>query len=171
MQAEPRSYKSEGLAPQLTQQRKEYLPEYSPVYSYAIYSDNQLVTYYNNYPFPTELNDSLIPKKDFVQRKNDGYDELWHTVSDDKIIVIAKKDNLLIEAITLFSYLFSAFLILVALVLDEFSIDPNPSSLETAQRISPAEYPDANPDNHHFCQPLSFHRHRCFYDFFSDQPV
>jgi signal transduction histidine kinase len=116
VQAEPRSYKSEGLAPQLTQQRKEYLPEYSPFYSYAIYSENQLVTYYNNYPFPTVLNDSLVPKRDFVQRKNNGYDELWHTVSDDKIIVIAKKDNLVIEAITLFSYLFSAFLILVALV-------------------------------------------------------
>ena len=115
MQAEPRSYKSEGLAPQLTQQRKEYLPEYSPVYSYAIYSNNELVTYYNNYPFPTQLNDSLMPKRDFVQRKNNGYDELWHTISDDKIIVIAKKDNLVIEAITLFSYLFSAFLILVAL--------------------------------------------------------
>jgi len=115
VQAEPRSYKSEGLVPQLTQQHKEFLPEYSPFYSYAIYSENQLITYYNNYPFPTELNDSLIPKKDFVQRKNNGYDELWHTVSDDKIIVIAKKDNLLIEAITLFSYLFSAFLILVAL--------------------------------------------------------
>jgi two-component system, NtrC family, nitrogen regulation sensor histidine kinase NtrY len=115
VQAEPRSYKSEGLAPQLTQQHKEYLPEYSPVYSYAIYSENQLISYYNNYPFPTELDDSLVPKRDFVQRKNNGYDELWHTISDDKIIVIAKKDNLLIEAITLFSYLFSAFLILVAL--------------------------------------------------------
>jgi len=113
--ADPRSYKSEGLAPQLTQQRKEYLPEYSPVYSYAIYNNNELVTYYNNYPFPTELNDSLIPKRDFVQRKNNGYDELWHTISEDKVIVIAKKDNLIIEAITLFSYLFSAFLILVAL--------------------------------------------------------
>ena len=115
VQAEPRSYKSEGLAPQLTQQRKEYLPEYSPVYSYAIYSNNELVTYYNNYPFPTQLDDSLVPRKDFVQRKNNGYDELWHPISDGKVIVIAKKDNLLIEAITLFSYLFSAFLILVAL--------------------------------------------------------
>jgi two-component system, NtrC family, nitrogen regulation sensor histidine kinase NtrY len=115
VQAEPRSYKSEGLAPQLTQQRKEYLPEYSPVYSYAIYSDNELITYYNNYPFPTRLNDSLLPRKDFIQRKNNGYDELWHPISEDKVIVIAKKDNLLIEAITLFSYLFSAFLILVAL--------------------------------------------------------
>ena len=115
VQAEPRSYKSEGLAPQLTQQRKEYLPEYSPVYSYAIYKNNELLSYYNNYPFPTQLDDSLLPRKDFIQRKNGGYDELWHPISDDKIIVIAKKDNLMIEAITLFSYLFSAFLILVAL--------------------------------------------------------
>jgi len=115
VQAEPRSYKSEGLAPQLTQQRKEYLPEYSPVYSYAIYNDNELVTYYNNYPFPTELDDSLLPRRDFEQRKNNGYDELWHLVSDGKIIIIAKKDNFLIEAITLFSWLFCAFLILVAL--------------------------------------------------------
>lgn len=115
VQVEPRSYISEGLAPQLTQQRKEFLPEYSPVYSYAIYSNNELISNYNNYPFPTQLTDSLIPRKDFVQRRSDGYDELWHTVSDDKVIVIAKKDNLIIEAITLFSYLFSAFLILVAL--------------------------------------------------------
>jgi two-component system, NtrC family, nitrogen regulation sensor histidine kinase NtrY len=115
VQAEPRSYKSEGLAPQLTQQRKEYLPEYSPVYSYAIYTDNELISYYNNYPFPTQLSDTLMPRRDFEQRKNNGYDELWHRISDDKIIVIARKDNLVIEAITLFSYLFSAFLILVAL--------------------------------------------------------
>ena len=115
VEADPRRYQSEGLAPQLTQQRKEYLPEYSPVYSYAIYSDNTLTSYYNSYPFPTQLTDSMLPKTDFVQRKNNGYDELWHTLSDDKIIVIAKKDNLVIEAITLFSYLFSAFLILVSL--------------------------------------------------------
>jgi len=115
VQADPRRYQSEGLTPQLTQQRKEYLPEYSPIYSYAIYNNNELYSYYNNYPFPTQLTDSMLPKTDFVQRKNNGYDELWHTLSDNKIIVIAKKDNLLIEAITLFSYLFSAFLILVAL--------------------------------------------------------
>jgi two-component system, NtrC family, nitrogen regulation sensor histidine kinase NtrY len=115
VQAEPRSYKSDGLAPQLTQ-RREFLPEYSPEYSYAIYSNKGLLTYYNNYPFPTSLNDSLIPKKDYVQYKNNGYDELWHRFSDNKVIIIVKKDNLLIEAITLFSYLFSAFLILVAFV-------------------------------------------------------
>ena len=113
--AEPRSYKSDGLAPELTTQRKEYLPEYSPVYSYAIYSNNELVTYYNNYPFPTQLSDSMVPRYDFTQKKSGSYDELWHNIADNKVIVIAKKDNSLIEAITLFSYLFSAFLVLVAL--------------------------------------------------------
>jgi signal transduction histidine kinase len=115
LQAEPRNYKTTGLAPQLTQQHKEYLPQYAPVYYYAIYDDNALVSYLNNYPFPTDLDDSLLPKKDFEQRKNNGYDEMWHVLSDGKIIVIAKKDNFLIEGVTLFAYLFSAFLILVAL--------------------------------------------------------
>ncbi len=92
-------------------------------------------------------------------------------VSDDKIIVIAKKDNSADRSH------YSFFLSLQRLsdpgcaVLAEFSIDPDPSALETAQRISPVEYPVPNPDNHYFCQPLSFHRHRCVYDFFSDQPL
>ncbi|MBS1598796.1 MAG: HAMP domain-containing histidine kinase [Bacteroidetes bacterium] len=115
MLAEPRNYKISGLAPQLTQQKKEYLPEYSPVYSYAIYNNKSLVYYYNNYPFPTELSDSIIPKTDFYQRKQGSFDELWHSITDDKIIVVAKKDNSLIEAITLFAWIFSAFLVLVAL--------------------------------------------------------
>jgi len=113
--AEPRNYKVSGLVPQLTQQRKEYLPEYSPVYSYAIYSNNSLVSYYNNYPFPTELSGNMIPKTDFYQKKSGSYDELWHSITGDKIIVIAKKDNSIIEGITLFAWVFSAFLLLVAL--------------------------------------------------------
>lgn len=113
--AEPRNYKTGGVIPELTQQRKEYLPEYSPVYSYAIYSNKDLIYNYNDYPFPTTLRESEIPKKDFEQRKNGGYDELWHPITEDKLVVIAKKGNLLIEAITLFAWLFSAFLLLVAL--------------------------------------------------------
>ncbi len=69
VQADPRRYQSEGLTPQLTQQRKEYLPEYSPIYSYAIYSNNELSTYYNNYPFPTQLTDSMLPKDGFCSAK------------------------------------------------------------------------------------------------------
>jgi two-component system nitrogen regulation sensor histidine kinase NtrY len=113
--AEPKNYKISGLVPQLTQQRKEYLPEYSLFYSYAIYNNRSLISYYNNYPFPTELTDSLIPKVDFFQKREGAYDELWHSITEDKIIIVVKKDNSLIEAITLFAWVFSAFLLLVAL--------------------------------------------------------
>jgi hypothetical protein len=111
--AEPKNYKGSGLVPELTDQRKEFLPEYLPTYFYAIYSDRNLIYHYNNYPFPTYL--SSIPRQEFSQRKNGSYDELWHRISTDKLVVIAKKDNLAIEAITLFAWLFSAFLLLVAL--------------------------------------------------------
>ena len=111
--AEPKNYKGSGLVPELTDQRKEFLPEYLPTYFYAIYSDRNLIYHYNNYPFPTYL--SNIPRQEFYQRKNGAYDELWHTISSDKVVVIAKKDNFAIEAITLFAWLFSAFLLLVAL--------------------------------------------------------
>ncbi len=114
--SELKNYKGDDLLiPELFQQKKEYLPEYSPVYSYAIYNKNELISNYNNYSFPTHLSEDQIPKLDFIQRRNGSFDELWHRIDEDKIVVIAKKDNSAIEAITLFAYLFSAFLFLVAM--------------------------------------------------------
>ena len=114
--SEPKNYKGDDLlVPELFQQKKEFLPEYSPVYSYAIYNKNELIANYNNYAFPTRLTEAQIPSQDFSQIKNGSYDELWYRIADDKVVVIAKKDNSAIEAITLFAYLFSSFLFLVAL--------------------------------------------------------
>ncbi|MBS1934983.1 MAG: HAMP domain-containing histidine kinase, partial [Bacteroidetes bacterium] len=114
--SEPKNYKGDNLlVPELFQQKREFLPQYSQTYSYAIYNKNELIANYNNYSFPTHLSESQIPQVDYTQRKNGGYDELWHRISDDKIVIIAKKDNSVIEAITLFAYLFSAFLFLVAI--------------------------------------------------------
>ncbi len=114
--SEPKNYKGDDLlVPELFQQKKEFLPEYSPVYSYAIYNGNELISYYNNYPFPTHLPEDLVPKLAFSRQRNGSYDELWYRIADGKIVIIAKKDNSVIEALTLFSYLFSAFLFLVAL--------------------------------------------------------
>ncbi len=114
--AEPKNLQSEGFVPELTRQTQENLPEYSPVYSYAIYSNNNLVYYYNDYPFPTLLTDSTVTKTDYYRVKRGSYDELWHQISGDKVVVIAKKDNLIVEWMTLFAYQFSFFLLLVALL-------------------------------------------------------
>lgn len=118
--ADPKNYKGSGLVPQLTQQRGEYLPGYSSIDSYAIYSDEDLVYHYNSYPFPTVMPHLHLAINDFIQRKNEAfnatYEELWHRISFDKVIVIARRNNSVIEAITLFAYIFSAFLFLGALV-------------------------------------------------------
>jgi len=108
--------KGDELSPELFQQKREFFPEYSPVYSYAVYNKGELIDYGNNYPFPSFLTEEQIPKVDFERRANGSYDELWHRVTNDKIVVIAKKDNALIEAVTLFAYLFNAFIILLVVV-------------------------------------------------------
>jgi two-component system, NtrC family, nitrogen regulation sensor histidine kinase NtrY len=110
--SEPKSQKSgDALVPELFHERSaEDLPEY-----YAIYNKGELVRSVGDYPFSTHLTPGQMAKVDFVHVKTNGYDELWHYISDDNIVVVVKRDNSAIEDITLFAYLFSAFLLLVAL--------------------------------------------------------
>jgi two-component system nitrogen regulation sensor histidine kinase NtrY len=113
--SEPKNYQSEALTPELFRQTREMLPEYSSVYSYAIYdSTRNLIQNYNDYAFPTHLNPALIPMSEYERRRNGAFEELWYRPSSDKVVIIAKKSNSFIEAITLFAYLFSTFLFLLA---------------------------------------------------------
>ena len=112
--SEPRNYKMEALVPKLFKQSRELLPEYAPNYSYGIYKNSELTQYYNDYPFPTHLNVDIVPKGKYYTKRTDDYEELWYRHSGEKVVVIIKKDNSFIEAITLFAYLFSTFLFLLA---------------------------------------------------------
>lgn len=112
--SEPKKYKSDALIPELFKQTQELIPEYSPGYSYAIYNNLELIENYNDYPFATQLAPEQVPKVEFVQKKEDSYEQLWYRHASDKVVVIVKKDNSFIEAITLFSYLLTTFLFLLA---------------------------------------------------------
>jgi two-component system nitrogen regulation sensor histidine kinase NtrY len=113
--SEPKKYKSDALVPELFRARKDFLPdEYLPIYSYAIYNNRELVDYYNDYAFPTRLNPNQVPKESFTQRKTQNYDELWYR-DNNKVVIIARRDNLWLESITLVAYLFSTFLLLLGL--------------------------------------------------------
>lgn len=113
----PRQYgNSDALYPELFRQVSKRDDENSPIYSYAIYKDRTLVSSSTKYPFQISLAKEQIPDKEFDQRTNGDYDELWYRANHHKIIVIAKKRNSLLESITLFSYLFCAFLLMVGLV-------------------------------------------------------
>ncbi len=115
MLSDPKSYKTDALIPELFKQKKDFLPnEYSPSYSYAIYNNYELLNSFNDYPFPTQLDTAGLPKADFKQIRRKDYDELWYK-DNNKMVVIVKRNNYFIEAITLFAYLFSAFILLVSM--------------------------------------------------------
>ena len=113
----PKKYGSDALFPEFFKQYKSKNPENSPIYSYAVYSEKKLVELSNKYPFPTRLNDSDIPVlKEFERRTNGDFDELWYRAGNDKVVVMVRKSDTIIESITLFSYIFCSFLFLVFIV-------------------------------------------------------
>lgn len=112
----PKKYSSEGLFPELFKQYKENSPENSPIYSYAVYSQGKLILASNKYPFITRLDDTQRPRNEFERKNNGDYDELWYRAGNDKVVVIARKRDTIIETITLFSYIFCSFLFLVFIV-------------------------------------------------------
>jgi signal transduction histidine kinase len=113
----PKKYSSDALLPEFFKQYKKNDPENSPIYSYAVYSQKKLIALSNKYPFATRLNDKHIPRnKEFERRSNGDFDELWYRAGNEKVVVMARKEDTLIESITLFSYIFCSFLFLVFIV-------------------------------------------------------
>ena len=112
--ASPKRYKTDALYPELFLKGYNNSIENSPIYSFAVYNKLKLVTSHNDYAFATRLTAQQVPKDEFVTFKRNGYDELWYKTGPQKIVIIAKENNFLIESITLFSYLFCAFLLVTA---------------------------------------------------------
>ncbi len=113
--ASPKKYKTDALYPELFLKGYNTSIENSPIYSFAVYNKLQMVTTHNDYAFPSHLTPQQVPANDFETHKKDGYDELWYRAGADKVVIIAKKDSFYIESITLFSYLFCAFLFITGL--------------------------------------------------------
>jgi two-component system, NtrC family, nitrogen regulation sensor histidine kinase NtrY len=112
--SEPKRYKNDALIPELFRYQKEFFPEYALNYTYAIYNEGRLIDYSNEYPFALKLPKQLIPHAETEIRKNEGYEEFWYK-ENNKVVVIARKDNYVLEIITLFAYIFSTFLVLLSL--------------------------------------------------------
>ena len=110
----PKKYKSDALYPELFSKGSANSIESSSMYSFAVYNKNHLINSYNNYPFPTIISNVSLTNNEFKVKKTGGYNELWYNAADDRIIVIAKRDNFFIESVTLFAYLFFFFLVITA---------------------------------------------------------
>jgi two-component system, NtrC family, nitrogen regulation sensor histidine kinase NtrY len=113
--ANPKKYKTDALNLELFSDGRDNAIENSPVYAFAVYNDLKLVNSHNDYPFATRLTASEVPTEEFKPIKKHGYDELWYKAGPQKVVIIAKENNLFIESITLFSYLFCAFLLVTGI--------------------------------------------------------
>lgn len=107
----PKKYKSDALYPELFSKGNTNSIESSSIYSDAIYNKGQLISSNNDYPFPTSIDSSSFTYNEFRLVNRNGFEELWYRANSDKVIVIARQDNLFIESITLFAYLFCSFLL------------------------------------------------------------
>ena len=112
--ARSKKYKSDALYPELFSRGNEYAIENSSVYAFAVYNNLQLISNHNDYAFATKLSKEELPKEEFKLQNKNGFDELWYKTGPGNVVIIAKKDNFFIESITLFSYLFCAFLLVTA---------------------------------------------------------
>ena len=111
----PKKYKSDALYPELFSKGSTNSIESSSVYTFAIYNDNQLSSSNNDYPFPTTIDPASFTYNEFRMVNRNGNEELWYRANEDKVIVIARRDDFFIESITLFAYLFCSFLVITVL--------------------------------------------------------
>ena len=109
--ARSKRFKSDAPYPELFSRGNENAIENSSVYAFAVYNNLQLISSHNDYAFATKITKAQVPHDDFELKKKNDFDELWYRAGPESVVIIAKKDNFLLEMITLFSYLFCAFLL------------------------------------------------------------
>ncbi len=112
----PKTNAANALEATLFREPNENDPRTSPNYSFAIYKNANLVESSSKYPFATTLTGDQLPRQEVEKRKNADFYEMWYRNSTEKVIVLARKVDSIIEAITLFSYIFCSFLFLVTFI-------------------------------------------------------
>jgi len=117
----PKQYVSEAIYPELFRQSNDLSAGLNLNYAYSIYHNGKLITRFNDYNFPQQINEKDIPAASYLQKYNEDYDELWYNAGNGKTVLIVKRGNPYIAFISLFAYLFCSFLIVIVLLrLSEF---------------------------------------------------
>ncbi len=111
----PKRYVSETLFPELFKQTQDISSDLNTDYTYAVYKNGKIISKFNDYNFPFQINEKKIPQPEFEKRNKDNYNELWYDAGNGKQVLIAKKNDLLLESVALFAYLFCVFLAVIFL--------------------------------------------------------
>ena len=88
-----------------------------PSYSYAKYTDNRLVSYKGNYPYPTLFkNEGTASTDGYYEVARDGrHTHFLHHVGEDELIIISRPKRSGMVFFTSFSYLFLTLLAIMQL--------------------------------------------------------
>lgn len=116
----PYRYANNTLTFQLYNTSKALLGDVTYKYSYAIYKNRKIITSYNNSTFSEYLDKDLIPKIDYLIKDDSKESTLYYNAGDNKVVVIEKKNNRIIEEVTLFAYIFC--ISIVVLIVSYFII-------------------------------------------------
>ncbi len=106
---------AQNLSPELFNRSNNNSIENSNDYSFAVYEKGKLTTSHNDYAFSSRYLDKYFAGRSFLMDTKNNYNELWYNAGAEKYVVLVKENRILIELITLFSYLFCSFLILSSL--------------------------------------------------------
>ncbi len=109
-----KGYKSEALYPELFNQAQDIATDLNTGYAYAVYNKGRLINHFNTYNFPSQLNGKQVADFDFLLKPVGDYSELWYKTGNKEVLVV-KRNTWVIEAITLFAYLFCSFLCILLL--------------------------------------------------------
>ncbi|MFV0605778.1 MAG: sensor histidine kinase [Niabella sp.] len=114
--SDPKRFAHANINADLFKQYSHWELSHPSVYYYAVYKNKLLVSSTKQYPFTSTLIQSEVPEMRYEQRRNEGYGELWYKPNPSTVIVMARKSEPLLETITLFSYIFCAFLVLLTVL-------------------------------------------------------
>lgn len=85
-------------------------------YSYAIYVNDRLINQFGDYPFPVLIQSSMMQPSQYVFNTRDNASELWFKYSDTKTVIIVHNHSMLLEGITIFSYVFGIQMLVILLL-------------------------------------------------------
>jgi signal transduction histidine kinase len=108
-------YKSEALYPELFNQVRDISTDLNTNYAYAVYNKGRMINHFNTYNFPAQITGNKVGDFEFSHKQAGDYSELWYNSGANKQVLVVKRNTWLIEAVTLFAYLFCSFLCILLL--------------------------------------------------------
>jgi signal transduction histidine kinase/fumarate reductase subunit D len=113
--ANPKKSGNDALYPVLFKQSQDFFADLNSNYAYAIYYHGRMIKHINDYDFPLDISLEKRNQYGFNITNRGGYSKLWYFGSNDKQVLIIKKNDWFFQFVALFAYFFSLFLLILIL--------------------------------------------------------